>query len=55
MKSINKKIDIVNAAIDNELCKYSATIAKWRLTPDANVRPLNKKRNRDNANQNLSN
>lgn len=39
----NKKIDIVNAAIDNELCKYSATIAKWRLTPDANVRPLNKK------------
>lgn len=36
-------LDSIDIQINNELSKLSDTIALWRLTPDANYRPPNKK------------
>ena len=42
-----KKIDAINEQIAQELFKYSSQIATWRLTEEANIKPLSAKPNKD--------
>lgn len=44
-RKYHKKVDLVDAAIESELAKYSDIIARWRLTPEANIHPPKKSGN----------
>ena len=53
-EKFHKKLDVVEEGISNELLKYSDIISKWRLTPEANYKPVKSGKKQKSMNEKLS-
>lgn len=52
-EKFHKKLAVVEEGISNELLKYSDIISKWRLTPEANYKPVKGGKKQKSMNEKL--